>query len=202
MEIEERNEFVADNPSDARNVVIETTASFNSAAEEDQEFEGVKAAVRIGTNACFQVYTTNLNGRVWLDTEGFTATVGIDYTVRVEMDMTNRMYSYSDGNHTDLNSFRLRADVDLALPLSFGRTFDYDALIKYRDFTGLKYNRPSLGAEGLEQTKDSSEVWIFPQSGTKYHQESCTYVKATVHSCILTNTLKHQYSACGMCACA
>ncbi len=93
--IEEGNEFTADNPSDARNVIVETTASFNSAAEENQEFTGVKAAVRIGTNACFQVYTTNLSGRVWLDTEGFTATVGNDYTVRVEMDMTNRMYSVS-----------------------------------------------------------------------------------------------------------
>ena len=93
--IEERNEFTADNPSDARNVVVETMASFNSSAEEDQEFEDVKAAVRIGTNACFQVYTTNQNGRTWLDTEGFTATVGNDYTVRVEMDMTNRVYSVS-----------------------------------------------------------------------------------------------------------
>ena len=107
VEIEERNEFVADNPSDARNVVIETTASFNSVAEEDQEFENVKAAVRIGTNACFQVYTTNLNGRVWLDAEGVTATVGNDYTVRVEMDMTNRMYSVSvkqGGNYLPLTA--------------------------------------------------------------------------------------------------
>ncbi len=105
--IEERNEFTADNPSDARNVVIETTASFNSVAEEDQDFEGVKAAVRIGTNACFQVYTTNLNGRVWLDAEGVTATVGNDYTVRVEMDMTNRMYSVSvkqSGNYLPLTA--------------------------------------------------------------------------------------------------
>ena len=105
--IEEGNEFVADNPSDARNVVIETTASFNSVAEEDQEFENVKAAVRIGTNACFQVYTTNLNGRVWLDAEGVTATVGNDYTVRVEMDMTNRMYSVSvkqGGNYLPLTT--------------------------------------------------------------------------------------------------
>ena len=105
--IEEGNEFVADNPSDARNVVIETTASFNSVAEEDQEFENVKAAVRIGTNACFQVYTTNLNGRVWIDADGVTATVGNDYTVRVEMDMTNRMYSVSvkqGGNYLPLTA--------------------------------------------------------------------------------------------------
>ena len=105
--IEEKNEFTADNPSDARNVIIETTASFASAAEEDQEFEGVKAAVRIGTNACFQVYTTNLSGRVWLDTDGFTATVGNDYTVRVEMDMTNMLYSVSvkqGGNYLPLTT--------------------------------------------------------------------------------------------------
>ena len=122
-----------------------------------------------------------------------------DFGQDVNLSLTNRMYSYSDGSHTDLNSFRFRAEVDLALPLSFGRTFDYEARIKYRDFTGLRYERPSLGAEGLEQDKDSTEVWIFPQSGTKYHDKNCTYVKATVHSCILTSTLRRQYAPCGMC---
>ena len=91
--IEEANEFTADNPSAARNVIIETTASFNSVAEEHQDFDGVKAAVRIGTNACFQVYTTNANGRVWLDTEGFTAEVNHDYTVKIELDFTNKTYT-------------------------------------------------------------------------------------------------------------
>ena len=129
VEIEERNEFVADSPSDARNVVIETTASFNSAAEEDQEFEGVKAAVRIGTNACFQVYTTNLNGRVWLDTEGVTATVGNDYTVRVEMDMTNRMYSVSvkqGGNYLPLT-----AGGNPNFPFAYGDTPSYLQKVGY-----------------------------------------------------------------------
>lgn len=129
VEIEERNEFVADSPSDARNVVIETTASFNSAAEEDQEFEGVKAAVRISTNACFQVYTTNLNGRVWLDTEGVTATVGNDYTVRVEMDMTNRMYSVSvkqGGNYLPLT-----AGGNPNFPFAYGDTPSYLQKVGY-----------------------------------------------------------------------
>ena len=122
-----------------------------------------------------------------------------DFGQDVSLSLAGRRYSYSDGRHTDLNSFLLRAEVDLALPLNFGRSFDYEALVKYRDFTGLRYERPSLGAEGLEQDADSSEVWIFPQSGTKYHEKNCTYVRATVHSCTLTNTLKQQYSACGMC---
>ena len=121
------------------------------------------------------------------------------FTQDVDLHLSGRRFSYADGRHTDLNSFRLQAEVDLALPLHFGRTFSYEDLIKYRDFVGLKYSRTPLGADGLAQTQDSTEVWIFPQSGTKYHDKNCTYVKATVHSCTLTNTLKRQYSPCGMC---
>ncbi len=117
----------------------------------------------------------------------------------VDLHLVRRMYSYSDGRHTDLNSFGLRVRVNLPLPLGFGRIFEYEDTIKYRDFTGLQYTRPALGAEGLEQDQNASEVRIFPQSGTKYHDEACTYVKAAVHSCVLTNTLRKQYSSCGMC---
>ena len=117
----------------------------------------------------------------------------------VHLRIAGGLGSFADDRHTDLNAFRLKADVDLPLPLGFGRVFRYEGTIKYRDFTGLQYSRPALGAEGLEQDTDSKAVWIFPQSGTKYHEESCTYVKANVHSCILTSTLRRQYSACGMC---
>jgi hypothetical protein len=81
-------------------VIIETTASFNSMAEDDQDYDGVKAAVRIGTNACFQVYTTNVNGTVWLDTtaEGITAEINHDYTVKFELDVTNRTYTVAAKN--------------------------------------------------------------------------------------------------------
>ena len=122
-----------------------------------------------------------------------------DFGQDVGLSISGRRFSYSDGRHTNLNSFRLRAEVDLALPLRFGRLFEYEALVKYRDFVGLQYERPSLGAAGLEQEEDSTEVWIFPQSGTKYHDKNCTYVRATVHSCILTNALRRQYDPCGMC---
>ena len=127
--IEDANEFTADNPSSGRNVTVETTASFNSVSEEDQDFEGVKAAVRIGTNACFQVYTTNLSGRVWLDTEGFTPTIGNDYTVRVEMDMTNKTYSAwvkQGGNYLPLT-----AGGDSSFPFAYADTAPYLQKIGY-----------------------------------------------------------------------
>lgn len=117
----------------------------------------------------------------------------------VDLRVTDQRFSYSDERLTDLNSFRMRAEVNLPLPLGFGRSFDYEDQILYRDFTGLRYSRDALGAEGLEQSGNADEVWIFPQSGTKYHRESCTYVKATVHSCILNDSLRKRYAACGMC---
>ena len=99
--IDEGNKFTADNPSAGRNVTIETTASFNSVAEDHQDYDGVKAAVRIGTNACFQVYTANGSGTTWLDTEGFTAEVNHDYTIRIELDITNKTYSAAVRNGTN-----------------------------------------------------------------------------------------------------
>ena len=77
--------------------------------------------------------------------------------------------------------------------------FEYEDTIRYRDFVGLRYRKDTLGAEGLERGSDSAEVWIFPQSGKRYHKENCTYVKAAVHSCILTETVRRNFSECKLC---
>ena len=129
--IDERNEFTSDNPSDARNVIIETTATFNSEAEDHQDYDGVKAAVRIGTNACFQVYTTNENGTVWLDTtaEGVTAQVNHDYTIRIELDMTNKTYSAAVKNGTDFKT--LASGGNAIFPFAFAGETPYVRSIGY-----------------------------------------------------------------------
>ena len=129
--IEERNEFTADNPSDARNVIIETTATFNSVAEDHQDYDGVKAAVRIGTNACFQVYTTNENGTVWLDTtaEGITAEGNHDYTVKFELDVTNRTYTVAVKNGTDFKP--LASGGNAIFPFAFAGDTPYVRSIGY-----------------------------------------------------------------------
>ena len=129
--IDERNEFTADNPSDARNVVIETTASFNSAAEDHQDYDGVKAAVRIGTNSCFQVYTTNENGTVWLDTtaEGITAEINHDYTVKFELDVTNRTYTVAAKNGANYETLHHGALTNF--PFAFAGATPYVRSIGY-----------------------------------------------------------------------
>ena len=112
--IEEQNEFTADNPSAGRNVIIETTASFNSAAEDDQDYDGVKAAVRIGKvgdgddeETCFQVFTQTNGVRVWQNADfalpsgkgglnvHLRPVAGREYPIRIELDCTNKTYSVS-----------------------------------------------------------------------------------------------------------
>lgn len=97
------------------------------------------------------------------------------------------------------NSCSLSASLRLAMPLGFSRNFEIRGQIRYRDFIGRRYNGTALGTEGLESDIDSRAVWVFPQSGTRYHSENCTYVKASVHSCILTDALKRSHSTCEMC---
>jgi len=114
--IEEGNEFVADRSSAARNVTIETAVTFNSVAEDHQDFDGVKAAVRIGTNSCFQVYTAVEDGTAWLDTENFTAEINHGYTVKLELDFTNKTYSASVKDGADY--VPLTAGGDASFPFA------------------------------------------------------------------------------------
>ena len=112
--IEEQNEFTADNPSAGRNVIIETTATFNSMAEDHQDYDGVKAAVRIGKvgdgddeETCFQVFTQTNGVRVWQNADfalpsgkgglnvHLRPVAGREYPIRIELDCTNKTYSVS-----------------------------------------------------------------------------------------------------------
>ncbi|MCQ2547095.1 MAG: hypothetical protein MJ161_06075 [Clostridia bacterium] len=115
-----------------------------------------------------------------------------------EMPMLQNLSVHS-GLAGEKESCQVSATVHLSLPLGFGRDYGIEGRIHYRDFDGKKYSRNALGAEGLESNAGSTSVWIFPQSGTRYHSESCTYVKACVHGSILTDSLKSRYSACEMC---
>lgn len=105
----------------------------------------------------------------------------------------------SGGSRSHIHNRRVEESADLALPLDFGGRFSFSGRIRYRDFVGLLEESTPLGTEGLETPADSSPVWVFPQSGTKYHGESCTYVQASVHSRTLTASVKRDYSPCGMC---
>ena len=137
------------------------------------------------------------------------AVLTIGYFIRADAAWENEMhtsyekYLYAQTvspNFGDPTHIRhVRTEIDLPLPIWSRYRFKYEDTIRYRDFVGLRYRKDTLGAEGLERGSDSAEVWIFPQSGKRYHKENCTYVEAAVHSCILTETVRRNFSECKLC---
>ncbi len=113
--------------------------------------------------------------------------------------LKNFLCDYSDGETDHLTSYELAVSSDLRLPAGFGRGLDFSARVKYRGFVGQDYSGEPLGTEGLENDLPEDPVWIFPQSGEKYHTRTCTYVKATVRSQILNGQIRSRYSPCATC---
>lgn len=116
-----------------------------------------------------------------------------------QVSVKNLRVMYSDFDTDGLTSYRLHATMDLALPLGFQREFQFESKIKYRGFIGRKSDKQGMGSEGLERELPQDPVWIFPQSGEKYHGESCTYVKASVKPVVLTASVEKEYETCGLC---
>ena len=106
---------------------------------------------------------------------------------------------YSDSVSDELTKYTIKAGMAINLPAGFDRYLDFEGRIKYRSFRGKKYTPAGMGDEGLESDVPDDPVWIFPQSGTRYHGENCTYVQATVRPYTLTSSLKNRYDACEIC---
>lgn len=106
---------------------------------------------------------------------------------------------YPDIKTDKLTSYRISASMELELPMGFQREFHFKSKIKFRGFVGKKVNHDPMGEGELEKESRKRPVYIFPQSGEKYHRKNCTYVKATVHQQILTNHLKRRYDSCSIC---
>ena len=106
---------------------------------------------------------------------------------------------YSDGVSDELTSYTVKGGMNLSLPAGVSRSVDFSGRRKYRPFKGKQYDAHGMGDAGLEDDTPEDPVWIFPQSGERYHTENCTYVRATVRSYVLTNSLKREYNPCEMC---
>ncbi len=109
------------------------------------------------------------------------------------------VYGISDGVCDEVSSYHLETTSDLALPAGFGHAFRSSAGIKYRCFVGKDYGGDPLGTEGLENNLPEDPVWIFPQSGQKYHTKACTYVNASVRAERLTSSLRREREPCAAC---
>ena len=98
--IESDATYTASKPSDGRMVTLNMTLAFDDACSDDEAYEGVKAAVRLGEGETegtyvFQLYTSESGTAKWVDVaaENVTPTIETDYTFAFVLDMTNKTYT-------------------------------------------------------------------------------------------------------------
>lgn len=96
--------YTASKPSDGRMVTLNMTIAFDDACSDDEAYEGVKAAVRLGEGETegtyvFQLYTSESGTAKWVDVaaENVTPTIETDYTFAFVLDMTNKTYTATVG---------------------------------------------------------------------------------------------------------
>ena len=83
--------FTPDAPSGGNPVTMEVTATFDAIPDiEDVPKAGTQGAIWIGTNGCFQVWTSG--GWVDVVAEGVTPQTGVDYTFRLTFNYKEGMY--------------------------------------------------------------------------------------------------------------
>ena len=83
--------FTPEAPSGGTPVTLEVTATFDALPDlEDVPKAGTQGAVWIGTNGCFQVWTSG--GWVDVVAEGVTPQTDVDYTFRLTFDYQGGMY--------------------------------------------------------------------------------------------------------------
>ena len=110
--------FTPDAPSGGTPVTLEVTATFEAIPElEDVPKAGTQGAVWIGTNGCFQVWTSD----GWVDAvaEGVTPQAGVEYTFRVTFDYREGTYGVEVKTLTGFARLREKANpLQEAFPLA------------------------------------------------------------------------------------
>ncbi|MCQ2547413.1 MAG: hypothetical protein MJ145_00205 [Clostridia bacterium] len=83
--------------------------------------------------------------------------------------------------------------------IDVGKGFTFSESIALRAFTGdTQSDTPTSEAEFMRNAKYEA-VYVFPESGMRYHKASCTYVKSNPKKTSLSASIKGKYDACRIC---
>ena len=107
-------------------------------------------------------------------------------------------HMYENKFNDGLIEIKASVSISPKMPIKFKDEFQVDNRILCRAFIGYSKGTPMSFGE-MESDGKSEIVYIFPLSGTKYHEQNCTYVDATPVQLILDDELKKKYTPCETC---
>ena len=108
-------------------------------------------------------------------------------------------YLYSDGQNESLISVKIDYKARIRLPLNFSDGINVSSKYLTRGFTGSRSSNPNMPFSEMEKDKNADIVWIFPDSGEKYHSEDCRYVNPYPTKTVLSDSIRDRYSPCPIC---
>jgi len=103
-----------------------------------------------------------------------------------------------DGSLQELYS-KKRFTVKIPLPLLAGRRIEFQEVLRYRGFTGLKTEGTPMTFPEMEEEGTDGIVWVFPRRGERYHKRECRIVTVYPEERLLSEKLKRTFRPCENC---
>lgn len=100
-------------------VTVAMTLSFDDVNDDEDGYEGAKAAIRLGAGETegayvFQLYTYEGSAATWKNATGFTPAVETDYNVLFVLDLTNKTYTASIVSGATTNELSVGGSTTIA----------------------------------------------------------------------------------------
>ncbi len=114
------------------------------------------------------------------------------------LELSQFKYLYQDDT-TNLIFMNLEYDVRVNLPIQFVDDLHLEEKLLMRGFVGHRVDENPMSFEELEKEVEFEIVWVFPNSGTKYHQQNCIYITSQPREVVLSQDIRHRYHPCEIC---
>lgn len=108
-------------------------------------------------------------------------------------------YLYSNNNIEGLIKYEVSYWINIKAPIQLYKGLPGKETVLFRGLVGRKYNVKKTTFEEMEKEIISEIVYIFPDSGEKYHKFSCPYISVFPTQSILTEAIKRSYRPCNLC---
>jgi hypothetical protein len=101
--------------------------------------------------------------------------------------------------YTNIIGVSVDYDIKMRIPSFLKEKVIGSVCILSRAFVGQSNKGETISFSEMEKDDDSKAVWVFPRSGTKYHEENCRFVANEPREVILTSKVRNNYSPCKLC---
>ena len=94
-------------------------------------------------------------------------------------------------------TFRLNSEIGPKSVMDINSQVSFNEVLYARPFIGTVRKRQRANNLGIHETYRA--VFVFPNSGQKYHKRNCTYVNSYPSRVKLTKAIRAKYRSCSIC---